>query len=96
MTLTEQRLPVKSGARLPEVWQPRLRGVAVRSAAFVAAGTIAEILVRRMVRRALAPVTRGSKRKAARADVISLEDGGSNEAHVVSDTLLMRHIRIRR
>ncbi len=36
------------------MWQPRLRAVAIKGAAFIAAGTLAEVLVRRMARRALA------------------------------------------
>ena len=91
MALGVERLPsVRSNAGVPAVWQPRLRGAAIKSAAFIAAGTLAEVLVRRMVRRALAPLTGRPKHTK---EVIAPDAG---EPRVESETLLVRHIRIRR
>jgi len=93
MALSDERLPsVRNGANVPAVWQPRIRGVAVKSAAFIAAGTVAEILVRRMVRRALAPLA-GKRRPARSGTEMVSSDAGEG---VESETLLVRHIRIRR
>ena len=91
MALGDERLPsVRNGANAPAIWQPRLRSVAVRSAAFIAAGTLAELLVRRMVRRALAPL---AGRRNHSTHVIASDAVGPREE---SETLLVRHIRIRR
>ena len=51
LPLHEQQLPsVRDGHEVPAVWQPPLPPVVVKGAAFVAAGTLAEVLVRRLVR----------------------------------------------
>jgi hypothetical protein len=93
MTLGDERLPsVRNAANVPAVWQPRIRGVAVKGAAFIAAGTVAEMLVRRMVRRALAPLAGKPRPARGRAEMISSDAGEGVE----SETLLLRHIRIRR
>ena len=91
LPLGDERLPsVRRSAGVPAVWQPRLRGAAVKSAAFIAAGTLAEVLVRRMVRRALAPLTGRPKHTK---ELIAPDAG---EPQVESETLFVRHIRIRR
>jgi hypothetical protein len=93
MALRDERLPsVRNGATVPAVWQPRIRGVAVKGAAFIAAGTIAEMLVRRMVRRALAPLAGKPGAASGRTEMIPSD---AREG-VESETLLLRHIRIRR
>jgi predicted amidophosphoribosyltransferase len=93
MALSDERLPsVRNAANVPAVWQPRIRGVAVKSAAFIAAGTVAEMLVRRMVRRALAPLAGKPRPARGRTEMISSDAGEGVE----SETLLLRHIRIRR
>ena len=91
MALGDARLPsVRNSAGVPAVWQPRLRGVAVKSAAFIAAGTLAEVLGRRMIRRALAPLI--GKPKHTKELIAS----DASAPQVESETLLVRHIRIRR
>ncbi len=78
------------------MWQPRLRAVAIKGAAFVVAGALAEVLVRRMARRALAPLTGSRSRNGKkRAQLVPSHDT-TDDAQVVSETFLMRHIRIRR
>ncbi len=98
LPFSEQHLPsVRDGQSLPAVWQPRLRGAIVKGAAFVAAGTLAEAFLRRIVRRALgrAPghvATAGRDRQ----EVASRDGGSPDDPEFVDDTLLLRHIRIRR
>ncbi len=77
------------------MWQPRLRAVAIKGAAFIAAGTLAEVLVRRIARRALAPLTGSRPSNGKRAQLVPSHDT-TDDAQVVSETFLMRHIRIRR
>jgi hypothetical protein len=96
LALGEARLPSVRQAGLPAVWQPRLRAVAIKGAAFIAAGAVAEMMARRMVRRALAPLAgvrppNGRQRVQVVPSRTELDD-----AQVVSETFLMRHIRIRR
>jgi hypothetical protein len=94
MALSDERLPsVRNGANVPAVWQPRIRGVALKSAVFIAAGTVVEMLVRRMVRRALAPLAGKRGPTRGRTEMVSSDEG---EGRVESETLLVRHIRIRR
>lgn len=98
MALGEQRLPLRRDQRLPAVWRPRVPAVVVRGVAVVAAGTLAELLARRLVRgavRRVASVTRLPLRRE-RARITPLRDDGDVDAHIVSDTLLVRHVRVRR
>ncbi len=97
LSLTEQQLPsVRDGRALAAVRRPPLPAAVVRGAAIVAVGTLAELLVRRLVRGALrqgASVVRLPVRRAKREGIAeSLPD----DAQVVTDTLLLRRIRIRR
>ena len=98
LTLTEQYLPtVRNGQSLPAVWQPRVRSAVVKGAAFVAAGTLAEAFLRRLVRRTLARSSGGGAQAARdKQDTVSREGGPLEDPQFVDDTLLLRHIRIRR
>jgi hypothetical protein len=90
--LAEQRLPVVRSQSLPEIWRPRVRSAAVKSAAFVAAGTIAEIVVRRAIRRALGRVNGTPEARAA----VAAENGVAAKGDYLTDTILVRQTRIRR
>jgi hypothetical protein len=97
MSLREQYLPAVSSASLPALWRPSVTNAVVKGAAYVAAGKVAEMLLRRLVRgawrrapvRALVPA-----RKAAAPEVVA--DAEADDAQVVSDTLFVRRVRIRR
>ena len=98
LPLTEQHLPsVRSGQTLPAVWKPRVRGAMVKSAAFVAAGTLAEAVLRRLVRRALGRASSGGA-VARRGNQEGVVGNGtpSDDADYLTDTILLRHTRIRR
>ncbi len=97
MALGDERLPsVRNDASIPAVWQPRLRGVAVKSAVFIAAGTLAELLMRRTVQRVLAPFTAKQRSTDRRAELVSSDGVNAADRTVESETVLLRHIRIRR
>ncbi len=70
--------------------------VVVRGAAFVAAGKIAEIVARRMVRSVFSRGNGSSKSltKAKQAEVVPHEE--TAETTVISETLLTRRIFFRR
>ncbi len=97
MALGDERLPsVRNDASIPAVWQPRLRGVAVKGAVFIAAGTLAELLMRRTIRRVLAPFTAKQRSTDRRAELVSSDGVNAGDPSVESETMLLRHIRIRR
>ncbi len=96
-----------SGSRLPAVrdsynvvpWQGSVPAL-VQGAAVVAAGSLAEMLLRRLVSRALRPRRIGlpAKRAAqAPAPSAAAEDEAlPADIQVVSETLLFRRVRLRR
>jgi hypothetical protein len=98
LALHDPQLPaVSNGRNLPVAWQPPLPVAVMKGAAFVAAGTLAEVLVRRMVRSAFG---RGSKEpRAAKRNgrhVVAATEPMPDDAQMVSETFLFRRIRFRR
>ncbi|MDZ4279089.1 MAG: zinc ribbon domain-containing protein [Dehalococcoidia bacterium] len=95
-SLREQRLPSVRRKDVPDVWRPRVPGAVVRGAAFVAAGTVAEALVRRFVRGVF---KRGAAArvpaKRPKGDVIR-EGAVPEDGQLISETFLLRRVRIRR
>ena len=95
------------GSRLPAVrdsydvvpWQSPVPAL-VRGAAVVAVGTLAEMLVRRLVGRALRPgrarlpVKRAAEESASAP--VEPNDSLPADTQLVSETLLLRRVRLRR
>ena len=97
--LHDPQLPsVRDEAGLPAVWRPPLRAVVVRGAVFVAAGTMAEMLIRRLVRGALGQRPRAPQSPFRREATPATErdETADGDAEMVSETLLLRRIRFRR
>lgn len=87
---------VQEEPKLPAPWKPPVPAAVVKGAAFVAAGTVAEILVRRMARGAMGRMP-WSKKQAGKGPVAARQDGSvDGDAHMVSETFLMRRVRFRR
>ena len=97
LSLTEQRLPsVRNSSALPAVWRPPVPAVVVKGAAFVVAGTLAEAFLRRLVRRTFAG-RRPAPARSANRDVARTADPSEDDAaQIMSETLLLRHTRVRR
>lgn len=101
LPLRDPQLPsIRDGHNVPAVWRPQVPAV-VRGAAVVAAGTVAEIVVRRLVRAFLGrrPNDRreaGPPARSAKGEVVPREDRMPEDAQMVSETLLLRRIRFRR
>ena len=78
----------------PTIWQPQVSPV-VKGAAVMAAGTIGQFVFRRVVSsvlgggRAQASATCASRRRRDR-------DGLVDEAQIITETVMMRRVRIRR
>jgi hypothetical protein len=92
----DSKLPSVRNGAMPAVWRPPLPTAVVKGAAFVAAGTLAEMVLRRLVRNALG---RGAAQPPARrssTQVTNREQPLSTETQVVSETFLLRRVRFRR
>ncbi len=82
-------MPAVRPAYQTTVWQPPVPPAVLKAAGAIAAGTLAELVVRRIVGRAISPVRAlvpGRPRAATRRD--SLE-----EAVFLSETLVVRRVR---
>jgi hypothetical protein len=88
------------GTRLPAVrqpagmtvWQPHVPPV-VKGAAVMAAGTIGQFLIRRMASNLIGG---GRARKPRALKVDRRQDGMVDEAQIITETVMMRRVRIRR
>lgn len=89
----EARLPAVRGPQLPTVWQPQVSPV-VKGAAVMAAGTIGQFVFRRMVSNVLGAGKR--KPKELRVARPRERDGLVDEAQIITETVMMRRVRIRR
>ena len=77
--------------------------VVVRGAAVVAAGTLAEAVLRRLIARALRGSARSSDRRAwlparrqpEKAELVESPQPTGDDDHVVSETFLFRRVRLR-
>lgn len=89
---------VRDGRYEAVVWQPAVPAV-VKGAAVLAAGTLAELLVRRILSsafrpRSLLPSRTNSARRAAQ--VVEREEPVTDDTQMVSETLVLRRVRFRR
>ena len=94
LTLTEALLPSVRQPAMPAVWQPRLRGAVVRGAVYIAAGALGRRLIIALARRALGPSARPSL--PAKRTVAQIDEPLGEDTQLVSETFLLRRIRIRR
>ncbi len=91
-----ENLPSVRASFLPAIRQPSVPAVVARGAAFVAAGKIAEILARRMVRSVLQRGNGSKNLPATTNKSDAVPQGEAVETTIVSETLLMRTIHFRR
>jgi len=96
ISLREEQLPSVRPAGLPAVRAPSARSMVVRGAAFVAAGKIAEIVARRVVRGMLQNAPRAARLPARRSDAALRPGVVVEEENFLSETLLVRRTRVRR
>jgi ribosomal protein L37E len=109
--LQASRVPMvrDEGAYAPVPWREAMP-VVVRGAAVVAAGTLAEAVLRRLIARALRGSARPSdqpvrqagqrarlpaRRQPERAEVVERPGPAGDDDHVVSETFLFRRVRLR-
>ena len=93
--LEQSALPsVRSARLLPAIRPPSVPATVAKGAAFVAASKLAELLVRRMARSVLGGGK--SPRQPADAELVSKREATPQPSEIVSETVLVRQIRIRR
>lgn len=89
--VTAARLPAVRPQMAATIWQPRVPRV-VKGAAVMAAGTVGQYLVRR----AITNVLTGGRARPSRAIRARQDDGMVDEAQIITETVMMRRVRIRR
>jgi hypothetical protein len=92
----EPTLPALRRDATPTVWQPQLSPV-VKGAAVMAAGTVGQFLFRRAVSSMLGTGGRRSQPRSVHVgNNRGQRDGMVDEAQVITETIMMRRVRIRR
>ncbi len=87
-------LPVVREAGTPAIWRPTV-SPAVKGAAVMAAGTVGQFLFRRAVNGLLGS-GRSHNSKAIQIRRPREQDGMADEAQIITETVMMRRVRIRR
>jgi hypothetical protein len=90
----EESLPAVRGTSVPAIWRPSV-SPAVKGAAVMAAGTVGQFLLRR----AVGGIIGGGRSRNRRAIQIRRpreRDGMTDEAQIITETVMMRRVRIRR
>lgn len=99
LALQSQYLPaVRSGNRLPVVSHPALPAVVVKGAAVVAAGAIAETVLRQVVKGFFSrrPKAERLPERRSKEDMFASNGHTPEGAAMESETFLLRRVRIRR
>ncbi len=86
-------LPAVRSHTVPMVWHPHIPRV-VKGAAVMAAGTVGQYLFRRAIGRLLGGGEKGRQSRAIGAK--SANDGMVDEAQIITETIMMRRVRVRR
>jgi hypothetical protein len=87
------KVPAIRAASLPTVWQPQVSPV-VKGAAVMAAGTVGQFVLRRVVSGLLGTGTH--KPRSIKIRRGGDRDGMVDEAQIITETIMMRRVRIRR
>lgn len=88
--LSDDRLPAVRRPFSVTIWRPHVPPV-VKGAAVMAAGTVGQYVVRRV----LTNMITGTRKKPSRA-IRRASDGMFDEAQIITETVMMRRVRIRR
>lgn len=87
-------LPAVRQPGVPAVWQPAVSPV-VKGAAVMAAGTVGQFLLRRVVGN-LIGAARPRKRSAIQITRPRDRDGMVDDAQIITEMVMMRRVRVRR
>jgi len=99
LALQSQYLPaVSNGNHLPVVSRPALPAVVVRGATVVAAGAIAEMVLRQVVKGVFGrkPKAERLPERRSKEDMLASNGHMPEGAAIESETFLLRRVRIRR
>lgn len=95
LAVSNAQLPVVRHTGAPAVWRPQASPV-VKGAAVMAAGTVGQFLFRRIVGGILSGSGSGSRKHRAIRIKNPRNDGMVDEAQIITETIMMRRVRIRR
>jgi hypothetical protein len=93
-TADASALPAVRRQALPAVWRPAVTP-AMKGAAVMAAGTVGQFLLRRAVNGIISGGSSGRPR-TFRIGRPKERDGLADEAQIITETVMMRRVRIRR
>lgn len=98
-SLTGSRVPAVRRNYQPVVYRPAVP-IVVQGAAAIAAGTLAEIILKRLIKRlfrprSLLPVLKNNAKKPVPVER-QQDDGEEPDAQIESETVILRQIRLRR
>lgn len=91
--LAETQLPATRDTASVTLWRPQASPV-VKGAAVMAAGTIGQFVFRRVVSNLFSTAPKKPRHRAVR--VRRTNDGLLDEAQIITETVMMRRVRIRR
>jgi hypothetical protein len=94
LAVDETALPVPRGNTSLTVWRPQASPV-VKGAAVMAAGTIGQFVVRRAISSLVGGTGAKKKRRSLFRSRVR-DDGLVDEAQIITETVMMRRVRIRR
>ena len=94
------QVPAVRGEYQPVVYRRPAVPIVVQGAAAIAAGTVAEILLKRLIKRvfrprSLLPTLRRNAKKRTKVEK-HRDDGEEPDAQIESETIVLRQIRLRR
>lgn len=89
------QLPVVRANAIPTVWRSQASPV-VKGAAVMAAGTVGQFVFRRVIGGLLSGSGGRSKKHRAIRITNPRNDGMVDEAQIITETIMMRRVRIRR
>jgi hypothetical protein len=92
---SQAQLPAVRAAATPAMWRAPSSPV-VKGAAVMAAGTIGQFVFRRVLGGLLAGGRGSGKRRAIKIRNRHDNDGLVDEAQIITETIMMRRVRIRR
>ena len=91
----DTQLPVVRQPSAAAVWRPQASPV-VKGAAVMAAGTVGQFVFRRIISGLFSGSRTGSRKHRAIRIKNSRNDGLLDEAQIITETIMMRRVRIRR
>ncbi len=95
VAVVQAQLPAVRESAMPARWRPQTSPI-VKGAAVMAAGTVGQFVFRRVIGGLLSGGGRSNTRRAIQTKHPRRDDGMIDEAQIITETVMMRRVRIRR